>query len=197
MQEIPLASSYAAPKPHEEPVQLPAEEAVGKDGQAAPEAADAKPFFTPPAYTIKDIHDAIPAHCFERSTLRSFSYVLRDFAQVAVLLALTTQIPRLPSYYLRAAAWIAYSFCQGLLFTGMWELAHESGHGALSKYKWANDVIGWTIHSALLVPYHSWRFTHSTHHKNTNNIEKDIAFVPDVSSKPAMELCSPYDSTLP
>jgi len=36
------------------------------------------------------------------------------------------------------------------------------------------------MHSFLLVPFHSWRFTHSQHHKSTNNLEKDIAFVPTI-----------------
>jgi omega-6 fatty acid desaturase (delta-12 desaturase) len=30
------------------------------------------------------------------------------------------------------------------------------------------------------VPFHSWRLTHATHHKTTNNLDKDIAFVPDI-----------------
>jgi omega-6 fatty acid desaturase (delta-12 desaturase) len=143
------------------------------------ENGEKKPFFTPPTYTMKEIHDAIPAHCFERNTLLSLAYVARDFLYAFTLLALATQIPLLPTPSLRFASWTAYAFTQGLVFTGLWELAHESGHGALSKSKAVNNSIGLTIHSLLLVPYHSWRFTHSQHHKATNNIEKDIAFVPD------------------
>lgn len=140
-----------------------------------------KPFFTPPTYTMKEIRDAIPAHCFERDTLRSLSYVLRDLAFVAILLAIGTQIPLLQFKPLRVVAWAVYAFCQALVCTGLWELAHECGHGALSKYRWANNSIGLVLHSLLLVPYHSWKVTHSQHHKATNNIERDIAFVPDVS----------------
>ncbi|KAN0083652.1 Fatty acid desaturase domain containing protein [Elaphomyces granulatus] len=145
----------------------------------AEETAETKPFFTPPTYTMKEIHDAIPAHCFERNTLLSLCYVLQDLTFVAILMGLATQIPLLPTHSLRVVAWAVYSFCQGLIFTGLWELAHECGHGALSKYKWANNSMGLIVHSLLLVPYHSWRFTHSQHHKATNNIERDIAFVPD------------------
>jgi omega-6 fatty acid desaturase / acyl-lipid omega-6 desaturase (Delta-12 desaturase) len=145
--------------------------------------AETKPFFTPPTYTMKEIHDAIPAHCFERDTLLSLCYVLQDFISVAILMGLATQIHLLPAHSLRVVAWAVYSFCQGLIFTGLWELAHECGHGALSTYRWANNSMGLIVHSLLLVPYHSWRFTHSQHHKATNNIERDIAFVPDVSNK--------------
>jgi hypothetical protein len=136
--------------------------------------------FTPPDYTIKQVHDAIPAHCFQPNTLLSIGYLLRDVAMVVVLGAIAaTQIPGIPNQHVRTAAWAIYSFCQGLIFTGMWELAHECGHGALSKKKWVNDSIGLMVHSFLIVPFHSWRITHATHHTTTNNINKDIAFVPD------------------
>lgn len=29
------------------------------------------------------------------------------------------------------------------------------------------------LHSLLLVPYHSWRFSHSRHHKATGHMTKD------------------------
>jgi fatty acid desaturase len=136
--------------------------------------------FTPPTYTWKEIHDAIPAHCYERDSLLSVAYVLRDFTFVAILASVAIfGIPLIENWYLNRAAWLAYSFVQGLVFTGLWELAHECGHGALSNYKWVNNALGMTMHSFLLVPFHSWRITHSTHHKTTNNIEADIAFVPD------------------
>ncbi|CAG8953926.1 hypothetical protein HYFRA_00010887 [Hymenoscyphus fraxineus] len=146
----------------------------------SPQGSDvAMPFFIPPTYTMKDIFDAIPAHCFERNTFLSLSYIVRDFVYIFIAAGLATQISRLPTHELRVAGWILYSFTQGLLFTGVWELAHESGHGALSPSKRFNNIAGLIMHSFLLVPYHSWRFTHSQHHKATNNIERDIAFVPD------------------
>ncbi|RDW85092.1 hypothetical protein BP6252_02682 [Coleophoma cylindrospora] len=137
--------------------------------------------FTPPEYTMKQIHDAIPVHCFKPNTLLSFSYILRDFFYALVLGSIAvTQIPKLESPTFRNLAWAAYAFCQGLVFTGLWELAHECGHGALSKKRWFNHSMGMLMHSFLFVPYHSWRFTHSHHHKSTNNLEQDIAFVPDL-----------------
>jgi len=140
---------------------------------ASPEA-----LFTPPEYTMKDIYDAIPAHCFQRNTLLSLGYIIRDFLYAGSLAAIATQIPKLPNSYLQTTAWITYTFAQGLIFTGLWELAHECGHGALSKSKRFNYTAGLIIHSFLLVPFHSWRFTHSHHHKSTNNLDRDIAFVP-------------------
>jgi fatty acid desaturase len=138
------------------------------------------PAFTPPKYTMKEIYDAIPPHCFQSHTFLSLIYVLRDFAFVFSLAAMATQIPNLPHPYLQNGAWMAYSFLQGLVFTGLWEIAHECGHGALSKHKWVNGALGMLIHSLLLVPFYSWRLTHAQHHKATNNLERDIAFVPDL-----------------
>ncbi|KAL2062431.1 hypothetical protein VTL71DRAFT_6697 [Oculimacula yallundae] len=152
---------------------------MGAEDAAVKEVAETMPFFSPPTYTMKQIHDAIPPHCFERNTFRSLRYIVRDLLYVASLFSVATQIHRLPSQQLRFVLWAAYSFTQGLVLTGLWELAHQCGHQALSPSKRFNNTAGWVIHSCLLVPYHSWRFTHAQHHKATNNIEHDIAFVPD------------------
>lgn len=141
------------------------------------------PKFVPPTYTMKDIHAAVPSHRFEPNTLLSLAYVLRDISFVLTLSFLATYISSIPNPYLRLLAWATYCFCQGLVFTGLWELAHECGHGALSKHKSFNNYVGLMIHSFLLVPYHSWRFTHQTHHKSTNNLARDIAFVPVVKEE--------------
>lgn len=135
--------------------------------------------FELPSFTMKQIHDAIPAHCFKPSTLRSMAYVVRDFFYMSVLayVALTC-IPLLPNPYLRAAGWAVYTTLQGLVFTGVWILAHECGHGAFSRSKRLNWTMGLIMHSFLLVPFHSWRITHSQHHKATGNLDRDTAFVP-------------------
>lgn len=134
--------------------------------------------FQPPTYTMKEIYAAIPPHCLQPSTSLSTFYIARDFLFIAILLLLTRLIPFLPTPDLRFLAWSTYGFTQGLIFVGLWELAHEAGHGALSKSKTFNHSVGLLIHSLLLVPFHSWRITHSSHHKSTNNLDRDIAFVP-------------------
>jgi len=135
--------------------------------------------FTLPTFTMKEIHDAIPAHCFKPSILRSMAYVVRDFLYMSILIYLATNyIPLIPSLPLRVAAWVAYTTVQGFVFTGVWILAHECGHGAFSKSKKLNWTMGLIMHSFLLVPFHSWRLSHSQHHKATGNMDKDTAFVP-------------------
>ena len=135
--------------------------------------------FELPNFTMKQIHDAIPAHCFKPSTLRSMAYVVRDFFYTSVLIYFSkTYIPYLSHPYIRALAWVAYTTVQGFVFTGIWILAHECGHGAFSKSKRLNWTMGLIMHSFLLVPFHSWRLSHSQHHKATGNMDKDTAFVP-------------------
>ncbi|RFU29695.1 hypothetical protein B7463_g6628, partial [Scytalidium lignicola] len=135
--------------------------------------------FELPDFTMKQIYDAIPPHCFKPSSLRSMAYVVRDYFYLSVLVyGAVTYIPMLPNPWLKVLAWGVYAFLQGLVFTGIWILAHECGHGAFSKSKGLNWVMGLIMHSFLLVPFHSWRLSHSQHHKATGNMDKDTAFVP-------------------
>lgn len=147
--------------------------------------------FEVPDYTIKDIRDAIPKHCFERSYVRSMGYVFRDM----ILLATTFYLwhnyvtPEfIPSKPVRVVLWGAYTFLQGLFGTGLWVLAHECGHGAFSPSQRFNNIVGWVLHSALLVPYFSWQLSHSKHHKATGNIERDMVFVPRTREQQATRM---------
>ena len=138
--------------------------------------------FKIPDYTIKQIRDAIPAHCFERSGRRGLQYVARDITCLAVVFALfynfvTPEI--VPSKIVRFALWTAYTYVQGLFGTGLWVLAHEAGHQSFSPSKKLNDTVGFIIHSSLLVPYFSWKISHGKHHKATGHIERDMVFVPE------------------
>ncbi|KAK4198061.1 fatty acid desaturase-domain-containing protein [Triangularia verruculosa] len=128
---------------------------------------------------IQTIRDAIPAHCFEPTVLHSMAYVVRDLTMAGVLgWAAFTYIPQISDSIVRGLAWALYGYLQGLVLTGVWILAHEAGHGAFSKHQNFNDVVGWVLHSALMVPYFSWKFSHHRHHRFTGHMEKDMAFVP-------------------
>ena len=137
--------------------------------------------FKLPDYTIKEIRDAIPKHCFERSAVTGLSYVARDVALLASTFYLFNTFctqEYVPSFPLRAVLWTGYTFLQGLFGTGLWVLAHECGHQSFSPSKKLNDTVGWICHSALLVPYFSWKISHGKHHKATGNIERDMVFNP-------------------
>jgi omega-6 fatty acid desaturase (delta-12 desaturase) len=165
--------------------------------QAQPYDEAALKEFKVPELTIKDLLSAIPAHCFERSALHSSLYVAWDFTLVAALAYAASYInptvaaldfaksplsayvaPATQATALRWAAWAAYQVAQGLVFTGIWVIAHECGHQAYSPSKTINNAVGWVLHSALLVPYHSWRISHARHHAATGHLTRDEVFVP-------------------
>lgn len=134
-----------------------------------------------PDFTIGQIRKAIPAHCFERSLLRSFSYLIMDLCAIGLLYYGSTYIDGVESGWLRyGVLWPLYWFFQGAVGTGVWVLSHECGHQAFSKYQWVNDSFGLVFHSLLLVPYYSWKHSHRRHHSNTGSVAKDEVFVPRV-----------------
>jgi len=144
-----------------------------------------------PDFTIKQIRDAIPAHCFERSGSRGLSYVVRDIAYLTAIftlfhLFLTPE--NVPSKLTRALLWAVYTFLQGLFGTGLWVLAHECGHQSFSPSKTLNDTVGFICHTALLVPYFSWKISHGKHHKATGHMERDMVFVPKTREQYASKM---------
>jgi fatty acid desaturase len=50
--------------------------------------------------------------------------------------------------------------------------------GAFSPRPWVNGLVGWILHSALLVPYFSWAFSHAKHHRRTNDLVEGETHVP-------------------
>lgn len=116
--------------------------------------------WSPPTFTLKQVRDAIPKHCFNRSTITSLSYVAVDVSMATALVVAASNIHRLPSA-LQFPAWVAYSIAQGIVGVGLWILAHECGHGAFSDYTMLNNCVGWVLHSVVGIPFFSWKFTHS------------------------------------
>lgn len=143
----------------------------------------------PPPFTLKDVRAAIPAHCFERNTWTSLRHVAQDLAMAAALFYAATFIPAAP-VWLQCLAWPAYWFAQGAVLTGVWVLAHECGHEGFSSISLVNDVVGWVLHSALLVPFFSWKYSHAAHHRNTCSVENDEVFLPATRSDIVSEMIS-------
>jgi omega-6 fatty acid desaturase / acyl-lipid omega-6 desaturase (Delta-12 desaturase) len=83
------------------------------------------PAFTPPPFTIKELLAAIPAHCFERSAIRSSAYLALDLAMVLALGCAATFIDSTLTGVSKWLAWSAYWFVQGMVCTGIWVIAHE------------------------------------------------------------------------
>ncbi|KAK1624254.1 hypothetical protein BDP81DRAFT_464797 [Colletotrichum phormii] len=125
--------------------------------------------------SLGDLRKVIPQDCFRPCTQTSLYYIARDVVALAVLASTWTHTILL--------AWTAYSFLQGLVCTGIWVLAHECGHGSLFSSARMNETFGFILHSFLMVPYFSWKYTHRRHHRFTGHATRDVAFVP--AMKPA------------
>ncbi|KIJ62712.1 hypothetical protein HYDPIDRAFT_114400 [Hydnomerulius pinastri MD-312] len=148
-----------------------------------------------PDLTIKDLLSAIPSHCFKRSALRSSLYIAWDCVVIGGIYKaasfldtfITPEQLALPHPALypvaRVSLWAMYGFWTGLFATGLWVVAHECGHQAFSESKFINNSVGWVLHSALGVPYHSWRITHAKHHASTAHMTQDQVFVPKTRSQ--------------
>ncbi|KAJ0569090.1 putative oxidoreductase [Helianthus annuus] len=135
-----------------------------------------------PPFTLGDLKKAVPPHCFNRSLTRSFYYLFRDlfFISLFYYVAATYIIPlQAPLSYV---AWPVYWFIQGCVQMGFWLLGHESGHQGFSDYKWVNETVGYFIHTSMLSPYFSWKYSHRRHHSNTASVEYDEAYPPRTKS---------------
>ncbi|KAJ3559623.1 hypothetical protein NM688_g226 [Phlebia brevispora] len=150
------------------------------------------PEFTPPGpWSLSEIRAAIPPRLFVRDTGRGMVYLARDVVMAAGALAFATQINstladpfvvehlgHTTAKVLQASAWIVYWWFQGLIFAGLWILGHECGHGAFSAHRSLCDALGFVLHSLLLTPYFSWKYSHHLHHSYIGLIEREEAFVP-------------------
>lgn len=126
-----------------------------------------------PPFTYGDVKRAVPPHCFERSVLTSFSYVLSDSAIIFSLFYIFTTYIKdpVPSQLNLLISWIIYSLLQGSVLVGFWILGHECGHHAFSDYEWLDDIVGFVIHSLLLFPYFSFKYCHRHHHSKTGSLQ--------------------------
>lgn len=123
----------------------------------------------------KDINLITNKFAKSQNILTSLTYLLRDIFYSFLVLFVTFMLqPYLDSSVLFAC----YSLAMGTVWTGLWVLGHECGHGAFGRTKLQNDILGFIIHSALLVPYFSWKYSHNKHHKYTNHLILGETHVP-------------------
>ena len=125
--------------------------------------------------SIKEFKDVLPAYFFKSNTRTSLRYLLQSVLIQAVVFAIGLKIP---CTLAMIPIWILYAFLSGTTAMGFWVLAHECGHGAFSRNKTLETIIGYLLHSFLLVPYFSWQRSHAVHHRFTNNVTNGETHVP-------------------
>ncbi|KAL5536391.1 hypothetical protein ACEPAF_213 [Sanghuangporus sanghuang] len=147
--------------------------------------------FAPLSLSFSEVRRSIPDHLFQRNTLRASRYLLQDVILAAMLCWAAMHIDPLIEYVnthhdlhpwmpslLYTACWFAYWWFQGLVFTGLWVIGHECGHGAFSSSRIVCNAIGFLIHTLLWTPYFSWKFIHQRHHANHASMEHDEVYIP-------------------
>jgi len=139
--------------------------------------------------TKKVAKNVIPDRCFVRNGFKGMVYVFRDLVLAAgcVYITNSTLSTELPSSVLGALGWVfgwsMYAFWMGTILTGPWVLAHECGHGSFSPSQTFNDIIGFVLHQALLVPYFAWQYSHAKHHRRTNHLTDGESHVPSTAKE--------------
>ncbi len=112
---------------------------------------------------------AIPERCFEPSTLRSLLYPVFDVTVIALCyLALS----RTNQWYFE----VPLIFLIGTMCWSLFVIGHEAGHGAFSKSRTVNTIVGILTHAPLLVPYRGWQRSHATHHMKTGHLQEEEVF---------------------
>lgn len=139
--------------------------------------------------TLQEIKSAIPSHCFERSFIRSFSYIIHDLLLLILCGGIYWYVvPAVcPPSFLFQILWystqLLWFWIAGAIATGLWVIGHECGHHAFCTSNLVSDTIGFIIHSLLLVPFLSWQYTHGRHHKNNNHLLDNETHLPTIKKK--------------
>jgi len=123
-----------------------------------------------------EVKAAIPSECFERKLSKSIPYALMSVALTVLTGVLAWQF--IPLTWAWTPAWLLYAYVNGTIAVGVWVIAHECGHRAFAPTPKVQDVVGYVLHSALLVPYFSWQRSHAIHHGKTNHVTEGETHVP-------------------
>ena len=133
--------------------------------------------------TKAEVLAAIPAECFDRNLFKSSLYLFMSLAMTICSGVLAYLL--IPFTWSWLPVWIGYAIVAGTAGTGCWVVAHECGHRAFTKHNWLQDMIGYCLHSILLVPYFSWQRSHSLHHARTNHLDIGETHVPRRDTTPS------------
>ena len=126
--------------------------------------------------TTAEVKAAIPTECFERKLSRSIPYAIFSVSLTVALGVLASLF--IPLTLAWAPVWVLYAWVNGTVAVGVWVIAHECGHRAFAPTVRVQDVVGYVLHSALLVPYFSWQRSHAIHHGKTNHLTEGETHVP-------------------
>ncbi|CAJ1330191.1 unnamed protein product, partial [Effrenium voratum] len=119
-----------------------------------------------------------PKDCLVKETGRSLAHAAASTLQVLLCGYLAWKY--IPMTTAAIPLWILYAVAQGTIATGPWVIGHECGHNAFCNEQWLQTLVGYTLHTALMVPYFSWQRSHAVHHSKTNHMSEGETHVPRV-----------------
>ena len=122
-----------------------------------------------------ELLSALPPELTQFNPIKAWGSLIMSAGLSLAALGIGTQIP----LTLQATPlWGLYGIGCGTIAMGCWVLAHECGHNAFHPNRRIEGVVGFLLHSALLVPYYSWARSHSVHHAHCNHLEQGETHVP-------------------
>ena len=117
----------------------------------------------------------LPSELTRINPVKAWGSLAMSLGLSALAYGIGTLIPMQVS---AAPLWLLYAVVTGTVAGGCWVLAHECGHRAFHPNPRVEAVVGFVLHSLLLVPYFSWQRSHSVHHANCNHLEAGETHVP-------------------
>jgi omega-6 fatty acid desaturase (delta-12 desaturase) len=149
-----------------------------------PALLDLPPNLSPPstAYPSKaELLACLPPALLTIKPGKAWGSLAMSLGLSLLAFGLGTQIPLQLS---AAPLWLLYAVVTGTVAGGCWVIAHECGHHAFHPNRRVEAVVGFVLHSLLLVPYFTWQRSHAVHHANCNHLEGGETHVPPRSDAP-------------
>ena len=144
-----------------------------------------------------ELLSALPPDLTQFNPVKAWGSLIMSAGLSLAALGIGTQIPLT---LLATPLWVLYGIGCGTIAMGCWVLAHECGHNAFHPNRRIEGIVGFLLHSALLVPYYSWARSHSVHHAHCNHLEQGETHVPPRATSPlgqtTEQLKSKLDPTL-
>ena len=131
--------------------------------------------------TRTELLNTLPPELSKLNPAKAWTSLAMSAGLSILAIGVGTQIP------LSAAAsplWFLYCVITGTVAMGCWVIAHECGHHAFHPNRCIEGVVGFVLHSILLVPYYSWAHSHAVHHAHCNHLEKGQTHVPVRATSP-------------
>jgi fatty acid desaturase len=128
-----------------------------------------------------ELLSCLPPELLELNPRKAWCSLGGSLALSLLAYGLGTQIPLVPG---AAPLWLLYGVVTGTVAGGCWVIAHECGHHAFHPNRQVEALVGFVLHSLLLVPYYSWQRSHAVHHAHCNHLEGGETHVPPRADSP-------------